>query len=50
MFKQKLTCDIIGISKSQQKLDKINLISVQIPWYNFEFTPTDCIMEVLQYT
>ena len=42
MFKQKLTCDITGISESQQKLDKINLISVQIIGYNLEFTPTEC--------
>ena len=37
----KLTFDIIGMSKSQLKLDKTNLNSVQIPGYNFEFTPTE---------
>ena len=38
----KLTFDIIGISKSRLKLNKINLNSVQIPGYNCEFTPTEC--------
>ena len=39
----KLTFHIIAISKSQLKLNKINLNSVLfIPGYNFEFTPTEC--------
>ena len=38
----KLTFHIIAISKSRLKLNKINLNSVQIPGYNFDFTPTEC--------
>ena len=37
-----LAFDIIGISESRLKLDKVPLNSVQIPGYNFEFTPTEC--------
>ena len=36
-----LTFDIIAISESRLKLNKFNLNSVQIPGYNFEFTPTE---------
>ena len=39
---QKLTFDVIRISKSQLKLNKTNHNSVQIPGYNFEFTLTEC--------
>ena len=36
----KLTFDIIAISESRLKLNKVHLNSVQIPGWNFEFTPT----------
>ena len=42
LSEHKLTFDIIGISESRLKMNKINLNSVQIPGYNFEFTPTEC--------
>ena len=37
-----LAFDIIGISKCWLKLKKSPINSVQVPWYNFEFTPTEC--------
>ena len=36
-----LAFDIIGISECRLKLNKAPLNSVQIPGYNFEFTPTE---------
>ena len=37
-----LAFDIIGRRKCRLKLDEVPLNSVQIPGYNFEFTPTEC--------
>ena len=37
-----LAFDIIGIRKCRLKLNKAPLNSVQIPGYNFDFTPTEC--------
>ena len=36
-----LAFDIIGISECRLKLNKEHLNSVQIPSYNFEFSPTE---------
>ena len=37
-----LAFDIAGISECRIKLNKALLNSVQLPGYNFEFTPTEC--------
>lgn len=42
LSEHKLTFGIIGIGESQLKLNKINLISIQIPGYNVEFNPNEC--------